>query len=406
MIAPTSKTVHKVLAGNLCSGCGLCAALTGSAMIVEKPGFNRPSITKPIDIDLDRVIAEACPGSVIAPWRSAPNLHEYWGPYFELRTGHAGDSRLRHRASSGGVLSAVLIFALEQKIVDGVLQIGPDPDRPTRNLSRISRSAADIMHAAGSRYSPSSPLADLSELLNREERLAFVGKPCDVSALRLFGQSDARVAKRFPLIFSFFCAGIPSLEGSDAVVRKLGYEPDEVAAFRYRGEGWPGEAFALGKDGSERRMSYAESWGNELSKEIQFRCKICPDAVGGSADLVCADAWHADDEGYPIFTELPGRSLVIPRTKSGLDVLYRAIESGAVKIDDDALKPSDVDLMQPGQTKKKRSVRARTRALRVLLRPIPTMEHLLVDDAARRSTVTESCRNFLGTIRRVLARKI
>ena len=55
-------------------------------------------------------------------------------------------------------------------------------------------------------------------------------------------------------------------------------------------------------------MSYADSWGAHLSKHVQFRCKICPDAVGGVADIACADAWYGGDSGYPQFDEAAGRS--------------------------------------------------------------------------------------------------
>jgi coenzyme F420 hydrogenase subunit beta len=375
-------------------------------MVVEAPGFNRPRIERTVDTQTDAVIAGSCPGSIVAPWSAGPQSHEYWGPYQELRTGHATDERLRHTASSGGVLSALLLYALEEGLVDGVVEVGPDPDRPTGNRVVISTSAADIFNGAGSRYAPSSPLQQLDVLLERKDRLAFVGKPCDVSALRLYGRFDDRVAQRFPLVLSFFCAGVPSLDRSDAVVRKLGFEPDSITFFRYRGEGWPGEASAVGKDGSERRMSYADSWGGVLAKEVQFRCKICPDAVGGSADLVCADAWYADEAGYPAFDDLPGRSLVIARTRIGAELLRNAVASGAIKIDEDHVEPTDIDRMQPGQTKKKRLVRARTSALRLMFRPIPVMKDLCVDQAARRAQMAEICRNFLGMIRRVLMRKL
>jgi len=397
-----SRTVQRVLNGNLCSGCGLCAGLTGSPMIVEAPGFNRPHLNGDVSPETEAAIAGSCPGSVVAPWPEAAHSHEYWGPYLALHTGHAADPGLRHRASSGGALSALLCHALDRGLVDAVVEVAADPSRPTRNVISIAGTAAKIFDGAGSRYAPSSPLATLLDLLARNDRLAFVGKPCDVSALRLFGRRDPRVAERFPLMLSFFCAGIPSLERSDAVVRKMGMDPAAITSFRYRGEGWPGEAAAVASDGGERRMSYADSWGGVLSKEIQFRCKICPDAVGGSADLVCADAWYANEEGYPVFDDLPGRSLIIPRTPAGAELLRSAVGSGAVSLDQEELLPDQVDGMQPGQVKKKRLVAARTSALRVLLRPVPAMQDLGVRKAAARAPMAEKARNFLGMLRRVL----
>lgn len=406
MIPSTSKAVRRVLSGDLCSGCGLCSGLTGSAMVAEAPGFNRPRISGPVTPEIDRVIARSCPGLVVAPWPEAPNIHDFWGPYIDLHTGHSADERLRHKASSGGLLSALLLHALEQGLVDAVVEVGADPERPTANRVIVSTSASDILNGAGSRYAPSSPLQQISELLDYEGRLAFVGKPCDVSALRLYGGLEPRVQERFPLILSFFCAGVPSLDRSDAVVRKLGLEPEKLKSFRYRGEGWPGDAKAVGEDGTERRMSYADSWGGELSKEVQFRCKICPDAVGGSADLVCADAWFADEGGYPTFEDLPGRSLVITRSNAGAQLLRDAVGAGAVKIDVEQPNARAIELMQPGQTKKKRSVFARTLALRLVGRPVPSMRGLRVLASARRSSLAESARNFLGMVRRVVVRKV
>lgn len=396
-----SPTVDRVLRGNLCSGCGLCAGLTRSPMVVESPGFNRPLIAADVSAQTEAAIAGSCPGAIVAPWEAAAHRHEYWGPYLELRTGHATDERLRHRASSGGALSALLVHALDAKLVDAVVEVAADPARPTGNVVIISTTADDIYEGAGSRYAPSSPLKSVLELLERSDRLAFVGKPCDVSALRLLGRHDARVGERFPLVLSFFCAGIPSLERSDAVVRSMGLSPSDVQSFRYRGEGWPGEAAAIGKDGQEKRMTYADSWGGILSKEVQFRCKICPDAVGGSADLVCADAWHCDERGYPVFEDLPGRSLIIPRTAAGSELLKGAVRSGAVELDERALAAADIDRMQPGQTRKKRLVQARTAALRLVSRPVPAMRGLGVPEASKRAPMAEKSRNLLGMLRRI-----
>ena len=61
---------------------------------------------------------------------------------------------------------------------------------------------------------------------------------------------------------------------------KLGVAPEDLAAFRYRGDGWPGYATATRRDGSAERMSYNDSWGDILTRHVQFRCKICPDGVG------------------------------------------------------------------------------------------------------------------------------
>lgn len=400
-----SPTVKRVLEADLCSGCGLCASLTGSPMVIARPGYNRPAINQRVSAETDRIIAGTCPGSRVAPWSQTRSLHPYWGPYINIWTGHATDDRLRYGGSSGGVLSGLLCYAIETGVVDSAIEIGADPDTATRNSVIIARNRDDVLSGAGSRYAPSSPLELVSELLEGHGRMAFVGKPCDVSALRLLGEFDPRVKERFPLMMSFFCAGISSLAGSDRILASMGVAANDLKSFRYRGEGWPGFATAVLHDGSEKRMSYEDSWGGHLSKEVQFRCKICPDAVGGTADIVCADAWYGGETGYPQFTELPGRSLVISRTDLGQQVLSDAVTAGAIKLSVEPVRSNDIDLMQPGQARRKRLVRARVAALKVALRPHPRMAGLLVHEASRRASWSESLRNFLGTLRRVMAAK-
>ena len=92
-------------------------------------------------------------------------------------------------------------------------------------------------------------------------------------------------------------AVIPALDEEEsigAVVRAMDMDPADVVRFRYRGEGWPGLARAESTDGRIATLSYNDSWGGYLSKAVQFRCKLCPDGVGGAADVACADAWYGD----------------------------------------------------------------------------------------------------------------
>ena len=232
--------------------------------------------------------------------------HPLWGPYKSVFTGHATDEALRHHASSGGALSALLVHLVKSGAVDFIVQTNADPDRPFGNQTVMNEGAHQIYDAAGSRYAPSSPRAGLEAYLARGRPFAFVGKPCDVAALRALAREDERIDKLVPYMISFFCAGIPSLKGAEEIVQTLGAKPEDVAEFRYRGDGWPGEARAILKDGTSESMSYNDSWGKILTKHLQFRCKICPDGVGGFADIVFADAWHCDDAGYPLFDDREG----------------------------------------------------------------------------------------------------
>jgi coenzyme F420 hydrogenase subunit beta len=400
-----SATVRRVLRGELCTGCGLCASVSQGAirMADEAPGYARPQATgRPLAEGAEATIAAACPGARIEPWTGkALVVDPYWGPLRTVATGAATDARTRYEGSSGGVVSALAIHALNSGLVNRVMHVGADPQAPTRNATRVSRTPDEVIAGAGSRYTASSPLSGILAEAAKGGRLAFIGKPCDVSALRRLARTDAALAEAVPLMLSFFCAGIPSHDGVGRILGKMGVSAEEVTAFRFRGRGWPGMCAAETRDGRTAEMTYAQSWGGHLSKEVQFRCKICPDAVGGVADVACADAWYGDDEGYPAFGEAEGRSLVIARTETGQRLLDAAITAGAVETT--PLDSAEIDRMQPGQTRRKRLVLARTLSLRLAFQPTPAMPGLEVAAAARRASLREAAQNLLGTLRRTLS---
>jgi coenzyme F420 hydrogenase subunit beta len=297
-------------------------------------------------------------------------------------------------------LSAALVSLIRSGEIEGVVHIKASETLPYANTATISTSIDDVAEAAGSRYAPSAPLVGLRSLVRTGKRYAFVGKPCDVAALRALIDLDPSLENSFPYLLSFFCAGVPSIKGAEEVIRMMGAVPEQVKKFRYRGNGWPGHAVATLSDGTTRSMSYHESWGGVLSNHVQHRCKICADGTGDAADIVFADAWEADERGYPLFEERDGRSLILVRTPKG-----QAILEGAVRESHIAVEPFDIaelEKIQPGQSGRRRALLARLLALRLLGKPTPRYTGLSIIAAARSGSFSWSARNFLGMARRVL----
>lgn len=405
MTSGTSPALARVAAGELCSGCGACAAIAPGSieMRLSEEGFLRPVQNSTIAADAEERIGRACPGLGLARQRIEQTDHPLWGAYAGVYTGFATDPELRRNASSGGALSALLMHLLQSGEVDGVIQVGADPALPFGNRTVLSVSDDEVFASAGSRYAPSAPVADIAGLLDGNLRHAFVGKPCDVAALRAMSRDDPRIVQRIPWMLSFFCAGVPSHAGAREVLDRMGVDEAEVVRFRYRGDGWPGYATATLRDGQERRMSYADSWGGVLSRHLQARCKICPDGIGAFADIVCADAWETDARGYPVFEERDGVSLVLSRTERG-----EALVQAAAAAERLAIAPFDIDTlqpMQPGQTRKRQLTLARLAALRLLGRPIPSYRGMNLVRNARSAGLRPFLRNFLGTLRRGLLGK-
>lgn len=402
---PSSHTLREVVEADLCSGCGMCAGIShGAVVMAESPaGYLRPHQLADLSDNSERLVNAACPGRRVARWANSPAPHPFWGPILSCQTAFATDPVVRHISSSGGALSAIAIVALNHGLVDAVVHIGPCPEHPTRNLTTVSATAEEIISGAGSRYAPSSPLEDIAHLAASGRRYLFIGKPCDVSALSLLAEADASVAQAFPLRLSFFCGGIPSFAGADEILAAMGMKHQRLDTFRYRGMGWPGLTTAIAVNGDVARMAYADSWGRFLSTRIQYRCKICPDSVGGTADLVAADAWYGGESGYPQFGERDGRSLVLARSPAGQALLEAAIADGAISTQ--ALDVGEIDLMQPAQARRKRLVAARVAAARTLAQPMPDFSGVAVVQAARRARWLEKFRNYLGSLRRILMRQ-
>lgn len=400
--------VETIKSSGLCSGCGLCAGIeAGDTPAIEMrdspEGYRRPYTVRDVSDEHARLINEVCPGANIA---HDPALFEgaydpVWGPLIEKRLGWSSDPALRHQASSGGALSAILLHALDRGDIDYVVQTSVSDNSPLRNALAISTGRGDVLQAAGSRYAPSSPLEDIGERLDAPGRFAFVGKPCDVAGLRRLARSDPRVDQKVAFMVAFMCAGVPSYRGTSAVLDGMGVEHEkDVASFRYRGNGWPGHATAELKSGEEFTMDYVTSWGAVLNRHLQFRCKICPDGIGEFADFVSADGWHCDDQGRALLEESEGRSIVLTRTRKGEALVAGAIASGDLITEQ--VTTREIAQMQPFQAKRKGMVLPRFAAMAMAGRKRPNYQNMQLLKNTRNLGVKEALRSFAGTLRRLL----
>lgn len=388
-----------ILDNGLCMGCGGCVAALRAPeleMAMSAEGYLRP-VPVALDAAQREILNAVCAGRTLAHEATGPDYHDLWGPIRRLATGYAIDPQVRFRGSSGGVLSALTIHLLETGEVDFVLATGADPDDAIGNVTTRRRSRDEVIAAAGSRYAPSSPLADLETHLAAGRPFAFIGKPCDVATLRRMAKRDPRIDALIPYKLAFFCAGVPSRSGTQAVLDALGVARDDVTHFQYRGEGWPGLARARRHDGTEESMTYEASWGRILNKHLQFRCKICPDGTGEFADVACADAWYGKD-GYPDFEERAGRSLIVARTKAGERLVAAAEGRGAVATD--PLDVGEIARMQPYQVTRKRNALARSAAVWAARRQGPRYARLALLRLSAKTPPNELLRNFWGTFRR------
>lgn len=327
-----------------------------------------------------------------------------WGPILSCGVGYACDPVVRHQGSSGGILTALLIYLLNSKRVDAVIQVGASADNPIRNYTYVHAHADDVLRCAGSRYSPSSPLSVVRSLLGNGMRYAVVGKPCDIAAMRALLRDCIEYREQFPYLLSFMCAGVPSEEGSKAVLRHWGLAPDQLISFRYRGDGWPGLTKAVTTSGREHTMTYHESWGTILNRHLQARCKLCADGIGEAADIVCGDAWYVSSNGSPSFDERAGRSLAIARTESGRQLLDQALVAQVIALE--PYEPSELQYIQPYQANRKQTAQVRRWAVMFMGGKVPQYRGYHLGRLLCTTPLKITLKAFIGSLARKLRGRI
>lgn len=382
--------LRTVVESGACSGCGACSYAQGAGndgLELNASGFLRP---REEIVAQARIPNAACAGAFVQQPRRHACQDEDFGTYVGAWRAWAIDPETRKRGSSGGVLTAIAEWLLRTGQASSV--VAAKAAAGTTSVGTVVADADEVAQTAGSRYAPCSSLANLDA---NDERQLLIARPCEVSAYR--GLESAGMAPKLPLVFSFFCAGVPSQTATDELVRKLGVDASAASRVSYRGGGWPGRFSVVTSDGFEASCDYEESWGEHLGRDVMWRCKVCADAVGDSADVVVADPWHLGCDGLPDFSDHPGESALIARSPRGLAVIEAAAEAGVIGI-----APVDLDMLravQVHQVVRRRSLPGRLLGARIARRGRP----IFIGFEFWRSWVVHpllNIRSAVGTIRR------
>jgi coenzyme F420 hydrogenase subunit beta len=403
-LSSPSLSLEQIVEGGLCIGCGLCQAVAGAdriRIVLTPEGRERPVARTRLDAATLKRINDICPGTRVEGARPEDQAMQaahdvVWGRAEHLAIGYARDPEVRFRGSTGGVLSALGRFLLTSGRVKFILHVAASRREPLRTERRLSFDAASVLDAVGSRYGPAAPLIDFTELLDRAEPFALIAKPCDIGAVRNLARIDSRVDQYLRYALTFVCGGASDLTKSEEVVGELGIRPGELSLFRYRGYGCPGPTRLETQDGRSFELTYQDMWEDEATWRIQPRCKICPDAIGESADLAASDVWPGGSPGG----EDEGFNGIIVRTQRGLELYRAALEAGAIAVESRPVGFRDFDEFQPHQVRKKRAVWARMAGMKTAGHAVPQTGNLRLEECARLNTVAENLAEARGARRR------
>lgn len=384
--------INKITKNGLCLGCGMCESILAGKceMKLNNKGFYIPMLTQKITKQEETLVRKICPGIHV----ETISNKGIWGSMCSIAEAWSKDKCIRYKAASGGVITSLAVYLLDQHIVDAVLQVGVQNDSYLYNELKISHNREEVIANAQSRYAPALVFNKIKQILDvGNDTYAFIGKPCDLAAIRNFIQVYPQYKYRFKYFISIFCAGIPSYEATKKTWKQSGRN-DKPIKLKYRGEGWPGNFTAFFKDGEKYEITYNESWGKVLCKHLPFRCKICPDGIGMLADIAVGDSWNTKD-GYPDFTEADGKCFCMVRTEKGVHLMKAAESAGYIEKNDIDVK--EIKNMQKYQYERRKLTGWRLIPVQIMTGFMLDFKGLGIVKQSLSADVKTGIHNMLGT---------
>jgi coenzyme F420 hydrogenase subunit beta len=325
MKTKTIKTIEPVVKEGLCTGCGTCVGICPQdaieMLIDHRKGLYVPLLDKQKCTECG-LCFKVCPGYAVD--FKQLNLDIFGkepddillGNYINCYLCHATDYDIRYNCSSGGMITALLIFALEEGIIDGALVTRMKKDRPLEPEPFIARTRDEIISAAGSKYCPVPANIALKEILNSKdgEKFAVVGLPCHIHGIRKAAMVNKRLREKIILLLGILCSHTDTFTATELWLRKHGIEKEKVVKLDYRGQGWPGSARILLNDGTTKSMRFEEFiFTHGVYLFTPRRCTLCCDALAKLADITVSDAWLPEIKAQ----DKTGSSIIVTRTERG-----------------------------------------------------------------------------------------
>lgn len=240
------------------------------------------------------------------------------GPYQEIITARANDKKIRGKSQDGGIVSAMLIYALEENIIDGTIVAG-EGDEPWTAEPKIATTKKEILKAAGTRYTMCPNIALIKEATRSYglEKIATIGTPCQVMGIRkmqTYPLGVRNVTDKIALSIGIYCMeNFPYESLKTFICDRAGTTPAQVTKMNIS----KGKLFIKHTDAEEAfAIPIKQTHGYE-----QSGCNYCLDYVAELSDFSCGSVGAKD-----------GWSTIIKRTNKGSNLINDAIDNGILEV--------------------------------------------------------------------------
>ena len=238
------------------------------------------------------------------------------GCYKNIIAAKSNDMAALKVAQNGGVVTTLLIYALNTGLIDGVLLT--DKEDNWRPKPIVAKTPEEILAAAGSKYIIAPSLLAYKDAVYKDklEKLAFVGMPCQIQAARKL-QLWPPLSDKFgqiKLIIGLYCSSNFSYD----LIRNMVQEKFKISMNQIKKfDIWRGKFKIYTKDGAINEIPV-----NDLKKCTWSSCQYCKDYSAEFADISVGTV------GAP----LPDWNCVITRSQVGEILLDKAVSNGKISV--------------------------------------------------------------------------
>jgi coenzyme F420 hydrogenase subunit beta len=371
--------LHTVIRHNLCNRCGSCVGLSGGAIVFsDRTGKYLPTIINEPGDELAETIWQACPGKEFDFPRYRKHFypddtpfHVYTGPYQQIYIGFATNDAIRHASASGGILSAILIWLLDRKMIDGAVVTGMSASEPWLAKSFIATTSDQILAASQSKYIITSVNEILPEIAYFKGKLAYVGLPGQIQSIRKLQVMNHPSVENIRYIFGPFYGNTLHFSSIKSFLRSYGekdYHKIKKLYFRY-GE-WPGNMRV--ELLNDRVIQLPKFHANYLIPfHILKNSLLCTDLSNEFTDISGGDAWSPNYEERG-----KGFSMVIARSDQGMKILDQMAEEGWIDLQKIDVNEA-ITMHSHGYDLKKRGSFIRIRLRKMIGLPVPEYGYTL-----------------------------
>ena len=297
---------------SICSGCGACVAVCPADAIFFPDDSEVPVNCGYCKAENDSVPCGAC--AAVCP-RIHRNIKAGLGEFSKIISARAATEV--KKSQSGGAVTAILANALDEGLIDAVVTITEDPWTLKPESAIITRKDV-LITKAGSRYSWHVPILEsLKEaVINRKiKRIAVVGLPCVISAVRLMKESGNDLLKPFGdsirLTIGLFCTESFDYELFVQKIRdKFNLETWQIRRMDIKGH----------LEITDLHNSVYKLEMDDIAGCIRAGCHVCTDFTAVDSDI------SAGSVGTP-----DGFTTLLIRNDIGKGFVDRAVINGVLK---------------------------------------------------------------------------